>query len=111
MADLRNVQPARRDVRRHKHAVFAFAKTVQRFFAFALRTIGVKDCYRMVLALEHLTHAIRAAFRATKNNHRLPFHAVQQSAQQIRLLRFSDRASDRGKELVAERSYLVAGRV
>ena len=91
VADVRDVQSARGDVRGDEHFVSAVAKAAQGLFAFALGAVGMQHGHGVVVALEQVRDAVGAVFRAAEDDHRVVIHAVQQFEQQVGLLRFGHR--------------------
>ncbi len=59
MADVRDVQSARGDVRGDEHFIFAVAESLQSLFAFLLRAVGMQHADGVIVALERVGDAGR----------------------------------------------------
>ena len=66
VAHIRDVQPARGDVRGDEHFKFAVAKTLQRLLAFLLRAVGMQHGHGVVRALERAGDAVGAVLGAAE---------------------------------------------
>ena len=91
MADIRNVQPARRDIRGHEHFIPAVAKAFERLLAFLLGAVGMQHRHGVVCALQSDGRAVGPVLGAAENNDRIVFHPVEQFQQQVGLLRVGHR--------------------
>ena len=87
VADLGDVQPARRNVRSHEHFEAAIAKAAQGLLAFALGAVGVQHGHRMVASFEQMGHAVGAVLGAAEDDDGVIVDSFEQLEQQVGLLR------------------------
>ena len=81
MADFRNVQSARGNIRRNQHLVATFTKTAERLLPFALSAIRVQHRHGVIVFLQKMADPIGPIFRAAKDNHRFVMNLVQKRSQ------------------------------
>ena len=81
-----DVEPARRDISRHHHFVFAALETLEGFDAFALRAVGVKHGDGMVLQTQLACDPVGAMFGAAEDQHLVIIGSAKQLLQERLLL-------------------------
>ena len=86
VAHVRDVQPARGNVRGHQHLKPAGAEALQRLFALLLRAVRVQHGHGVIVALEQAHDAVGPVLRPAKDQHRVVIHALQQFEQQVGFL-------------------------
>ena len=86
-----NVEPARRDIRRDKHTVFARFEAGKRLDAFPLRAVGVHRGNRDIVGFEPFRNAVGIALRPRENDNAFVVRAFKQREQQIVFLVSGDR--------------------
>ena len=81
VADLGDVQAARRDVGSDEHFVFALAEAFKRLLAFGLRAVGVEDGDGVIGGLERVGDAVGPVLGAAEDDDGVVVDALEELQQ------------------------------